>query len=175
MKTRRIAVYNLHVPLDNYSKYSTSKTLADVLGIKVEKKFAPYFGSMCGVIGTIDLDKTSKVKKRFEKVLGHKSMLYKYGTDKINKHKVTIVAGGGNNLEILQEIPKDCNLHITGITKKNSYSQKSYDYAKKRKLNILGGTHYSTEKFACISMVEYFKKQGLPCKFISGKPVMEDI
>ena len=42
-------------------------------------------------------------------------------------------------------------------------------------INVLGGTHYSTEKFACISMVDYFKKIGLSSNFIEDKPVMKDM
>ena len=50
-KERRISIYNLHVPLDNYGEYGTSKTLADALGIEIETPFAMYFGALCGVIG----------------------------------------------------------------------------------------------------------------------------
>jgi len=174
-KERRISMYNLHVPLDNFGKYSTTNTLAKELGIKVETQFAPYFGGVCGVIGTIDVDEVKKIKTRFEKSMGHKIKLYKYGDEHIKDKKVALVAGGGNDLETLKLIPKSCNLFITGITAKNAHSKKSHDYLEERKINLLGGTHYSTEKFACIAMVEYFKKQGLPSEFIEGKPIMEDI
>lgn len=50
-KDRKICIYNLHVPLDNFGKYSTSVTLAEALGIKPEKSFAPYCGGMAGVFG----------------------------------------------------------------------------------------------------------------------------
>lgn len=175
MKDRRISVYCIHVPLDNFGKYSTTNTLCKELGIKVEKQFVPYFGGLCGVIGTIDVDNIKDIKKRFDKVLGHKTKLYNYGTERLKEHKVAVVAGGGNDLETLKEIPKNCNLFITGITAKNTYSKAAHDYLEEKKINLLGGTHYSTEKFACIAMVEYFKKQGLPCEFIPGKPIMEDI
>lgn len=174
-KERRISVYCLHVPLDNFGRYSTTNTLAKELGVKVETQFAPYFGARCGVIGTVDTENIAEIKKRFEKAIGHKVKFYKYGAEKIKNKKIALVAGGGNNLDILQGIPKNCNLFITGITVKNGHSQKSHDYLKEKKINLLGGTHYSTEKFACISLVEYFKKQGLPCEFIEGKPVMEDL
>jgi putative NIF3 family GTP cyclohydrolase 1 type 2 len=36
-KQNRISIYILHVPLDNFSEYSTSKTLADALNIEFEK------------------------------------------------------------------------------------------------------------------------------------------
>ncbi len=174
-KERRISVYNLHVPLDNFGRYSTTNTLAKELGVKVETQFAPYFGARCGVIGTIDTDKVSDIIKRFEKAVGHKIKFYKYGLEKIKDKRIALVAGGGNNLDILETIPKGINLYVTGITVKNDHSQKAHEYLKKKKINLLGGTHYSTEKFACIAMVEYFKKQGLPSEFIEGKPVLEDI
>lgn len=172
LKKRRISVYNLHVPLDNFGEYSTSNTLARALGIKVKTQFAPYFGALCGVIGTVDTDKVSDMKKRFEKAVGHKVKLYKYGSDIINNKRV---AGGGNDLDILETIPKGINLFITGVSIKNDYAKKSHDYLRKKKINLLGGTHYSTEKFACIAMVDYFKKLGLPCEFIEGKPGLEDM
>lgn len=174
-KERRISVYCLHVPLDNFGRYSTTNTLARELGVKVETQFAPYFGARCGVIGTVDTDKVSDIIKRFEKAVGHKVKLYKYGADKIKDKRVALIAGGGMDLEILETIPKGINLYVTGITKKNDYSKRSHEYLKEKKINLLGGTHYSTEKFACIAMVDYFKKQGLKAEFISNKPGMKDI
>lgn len=175
MKERRISVYNLHVPLDNFGRYSTTNTLARELGVKVETQFAPYFGARCGVIGTIDIDSVKKLEKVYEKAVGHKVKLYKYGLDKIKDKRIALVAGGGNDLDILETIPKGINIYVTGITAKSDYSKKSHEYLKEKKINLLGGTHYSTEKFACIAMVDYFKKQGLLCEFIPGKPVMEDL
>jgi hypothetical protein len=39
----------------------------------------------------------------------------------------------------------------------------------------MGGTHYTTEKPACLAMCDYFQKLGLPAEFIEGEPVMEDL
>ena len=64
---------------------------------------------------------------------------------------------------------------MTGITAKNDHSRKAHEFAEKNNLNLLGGTHYSTEIFACIAMIDYFKKLGLSSEFISYKPVMEDM
>ena len=36
-------------------------------------------------------------------------------------------------------------------------------------------THYSTEKFACIALCDYFEELGLNCEFIEDNPVLEDI
>jgi putative NIF3 family GTP cyclohydrolase 1 type 2 len=47
--------------------------------------------------------------------------------------------------------------------------------AKENKINLLGATHYSTEKFACMAIVEYFAELGIEAEFIEGTPCMEDL
>lgn len=174
-KDRRISIYNLHVPLDNFGKYSTSVTLAKELGIKPEKSFAPYFGALAGVFGKIDAVTVQGLRKRFEKAVGHKVSLYNYGNNKIKEGTVAVVAGGGLDESIEEIAQNNVNILITGITVKNEHSKKAHEFAEKHRINILGGTHYSTEKFACISMVDYFEKVGLPSEFVEDKPVMEDM
>jgi putative NIF3 family GTP cyclohydrolase 1 type 2 len=174
-RERRISIYNLHVPLDNFGEYSTGASLAKTLGFKVEKPFARYYGGKDGVICLTNLKNVQEVKKKLEAVLGHKASLYKYGTNKIKDGKIAIITGGGNNVEHLKEVASEAvNTFITGITVINEYSKKAHDYAQKHRINIFGGTHYSTEKFACIAICEYFKKIGLPSKFIEDKPVLRD-
>lgn len=137
-KDRRISIYNLHVPLDNYWKYSTSKTLADALKIKPKEPFYSYFGGYAGVFGKTNIESVKELKKRFNEVIGHKVSLYNYGDDKIKNKKVAIVAGGGNDLDVLEEITrKGVNTFITGITAKNDHSKKAHDFAKKIKLIFL--------------------------------------
>lgn len=175
-RERKIAIYNLHVPLDNFGKYSTSVSLANALKIKVDKPFGGYFGALCGVFGKTSDKNISDLKNRFENNLGHKSKLYEYGDDKIIGQKVAIVAGGGNDTEFLKEIAKeDAKVLITGITAKNNHSAEAHKFAEDNRINILGGTHYSTEKFACVAMCDYFSKLGLPSEFIEDEPVLEDL
>ncbi len=80
---RRISIYNLHTPLDNFSRYSTSVTLARALDIKIEKKFAHYNGGSCGVFGRVKIPTAQRLKERIESVIGHKASLYQYGDEKI--------------------------------------------------------------------------------------------
>jgi putative NIF3 family GTP cyclohydrolase 1 type 2 len=175
-KDRRISIYNLHVPLDNFGEHSTSVTLARALGIKPEKTFAPYFGAICGVFGKIDLATIQDLERRFEEIVEHKVSLYNYGDNEIKNGIVAVIAGGGNDPDMLEDVAKaEVNTFVTGITIKNDHSKKAHDFAEKNRMNILGGTHYSTEKFACLSMVDYFQKFGLPSEFIKDKPVMEDM
>lgn len=176
LKERHVAIYNLHVPLDNYGEYSTSVTLARVLGIKIEKAFAPYYGAMAGVIGRIDLVNIDDLRQKFETVIGHQVGFYPYGDKIIKNNLMAIVAGGGNEINILEEVIKEgVNTFVTGITVKNTYSQAIHKFAEKQQINILGGTHYSTEKFACLAMVDYFKKLGLSAEYVVDEPMVEDV
>ena len=175
-KDRKISIYNLHVPLDNFGEYSTSVSLTKALGLKIEKPFAPYFGVLCGVIGKTNITNVQELRKKFEDIVEHKVSLYNYGDNEIKDKKIAIIAGGGNKIDFLENIAKlNINTFITGVSIKNDHSKKAHDFAKKHKINVLGGTHYSSEKFACISMVNYFKKLGLESEFIEDKPLMEDI
>ena len=175
-KERRISIYNLHVPLDNFGEYSTTVSLAKALGIKPETPFAPYFGAMSGVFGKTDIATVQELKEKFEAVVGHQVSLYPYGEGEIDDGTVALVAGGGNDVNSLREIADaGVNVFVTGIAVKNDHSKEAHEFAEKHKISILGGTHYSTEKFACMAMVDYFEKIGLPSEFVEGKPVMEDM
>ena len=174
-KDRRISIYNLHVPLDNFGEYSTSVTLAKALGIKPEKSFAPYFGALAGVFGKTDSTTIQDLRKRFQEAVEHEVSLYNYGDNEIKNRTVAVVAGSGLDETIEEIAQNNVNILITGISVKNDHSKKAHEFAEKHRINILGGTHYSTERFACISMVDYFKKIGLPSEFIEDKPVMEDM
>jgi putative NIF3 family GTP cyclohydrolase 1 type 2 len=175
-RERMISIYNLHVPLDNYGEYSTSSTLAKVLGLTALKPFLEYYGSLAAVFGKTQYSTVQEMKEKFTAVLGHRTSLYQYGTDEIKNGIVSVAAGGGNLVQVHEEMAREgANLLITGVTIKNSYTQKTHDYAREKKINILGGTHYSTEKPACQAMCDYFMKLGLPSEFIEGTPGLEDL
>ena len=175
-RERRISIYNLHVPLDNYGKYSTSSTLAKVLGLTTLRPFLEYYGGLAAVFGKTQYSTVQEMKDKFTAVLGHRASLYQYGTDEIKNGIVAVAAGGGNLVQVHEEIAHEgVNLLVTGITIRNSYTQKTHDYAREKGINILGGTHYTTEKPACQAMCDYFKKLGLPSEFIEGTPGLEDL
>lgn len=175
-KKKEIAIYNLHVPLDNYGKYSTSVTLAESVEIIPEKPFAPYFGAFAGIFGETKCLDVEDLKNKFQQAVGHTVSLYEYGDKEIRNKRVALVAGGGNNVDVLEEVYKEgVNTFITGITIENSHSQAAHQFAKEYKINILGGTHYSTEKFSCMAMCDYFTSLGLSAEYIEDNPIMEDL
>ncbi len=172
----KISIFNFHVPLDNFGPYSTSASLARALGVEIGKPFAPYLGGLCGVFCKTDSVFVNDLKNKFEMAAGHRVGFYQYGSDEISNGIVAVVAGGGNSVDALQEMADDgVGTLLTGISVKNEISRAAHEFAQERKINLLGGTHYSTEKFACIAMVDYFKNLGLPAEFIADIPVMEDM
>ena len=47
--------------------------------------------------------------------------------------------------------------------------------ARDHGVNVIGATHYSTEKFACMAMTGYFAKAGVPAEFLEGTWYLEDL
>jgi len=176
LKERRISLFNFHYPLDNFGKYSTSKTLADALGVIVEKAFAECGGAMCGLIGTTICKDIHELNARYSQVVGHVTKLYQYGSDEIANSRVGICAGGGNDADVVSELlENNINVLISGLSVNNSHSAESHRLEKENGINLIGGTHYSSEKFACITICEYFEKLGLMSEFVPDLPCFEDL
>ena len=176
LKDNQISLFCLHHPLDNYSEYSTSKTLADALDIDIIRPFVEFSGAVCGVIGNSKYKTVNKLQKKYSEVVGHETKLYQYGQNEILDNKVAVVAGGGNAEFVVHElIENKIKLLITGLTLKNDISAGTHELEKNNQINIIGGTHYSSEKFACVAMCKYFEKLGLPAEFIEDEPCFEDM
>jgi putative NIF3 family GTP cyclohydrolase 1 type 2 len=175
-KSRRISVFAFHVPLDNYGKYSTSSTLAGALGIDIERPFSPYGGGLCGIFGRSNFKTAQELHIRYEEAVGHKTSLYQYGDVEISKGRVAVVAGGGNSVDVLQDlVGEGINTFVTGVSTNNEYSKSAHDFARENRINIFGGSHYSSEAFACKAMCQYFEALGLKSRFIADQPVLEDM
>jgi len=176
LREKNISIYILHHPLDNYGYYSTCKTLADKLKINIEKPGFLYFGAICGVIGTTDFKNINELHEFFSETLKHKTSLYQYGQENIQDEKIAVCPGGGNAPFVLNEmLNNNIRILITGVTLVNEYSEKSHKLEKENHINLLGGTHYSTEKFAPMEMCQYFNKLGLLTEFIEDEPNLYDL
>ena len=176
MRERNISVFNFHYPLDNFSEYSTSKTLADALGVTIKEQFAEVDGAVCGIIGTTACKDIHELNTKYSQVVGHQTKLYQYGSEKIVNNTVGICAGGGNDVDVVNElIAKGINVLITGLSTDNKYSSEAHKLEREHSINLLGGTHYSSEKFACIEVCKYFNKLGLEAEFVSDIPCLDDL
>ncbi|HLE05879.1 MAG TPA: Nif3-like dinuclear metal center hexameric protein [Candidatus Nanoarchaeia archaeon] len=175
LKAKNISIYTLHVPLDDYGMYSTGVSLAQALGLRPVDKFGLYYGAYAGVIANSVFRSVKELVNKVQLVLGHDVKSYNYGSDDINNERVAIVAGGGLSETINELVKLKVKVLVTGISVLNNFSREAHNLARENKMSIIGGTHYSTEKFACISMCAYFKKLKLHSEFISDDPCMNDL
>ncbi|MCL2764742.1 MAG: Nif3-like dinuclear metal center hexameric protein [Treponema sp.] len=176
LREKYISIYCIHSPLDNFSEYSTSKTLADALDIEMVKPFIDYRGGVCGIIGKTKYETVNELQLKYSEAVGHDTKLYQYGGKKILDNKVAVCAGGGNDIFVINEvIENNINTLITGVTLKSDYSVATHEFEQEKQINVIGGTHYSSEKFACIAMCKYFSKLGLSAEFIEDEPCLKDM
>ena len=176
LKERNISVFILHHPLDDFGKYSTCGTLAKELKVDVITPAFLYMGAYCGVIGTTNCKTLTELQHLYSQAVGHRTSVYNYGNEHIEGERVAVCPGGGNAMFVVDELMShNIKILITGVTLVNDYSQKTHEFEKQHKINVLGGTHYSSEKFAPMSMCEYFNDLGLPSEFICDEPDLFDL
>ena len=176
LKAKEISIYTLHVPLDKNGEYSTTVNWAKKLEIDIEGDFYNYRGVKVGIYGRTDAITPEELNLKLTNTVGHNTKLWKYGPDLIEKQRVALIAGGGNEIDIIQEVMElGINTYATGVVALNDYSKNTHKFEKENRINLIGGTHYSTEKFACIALCEYFENLGLSCEFIEDQPCMADL
>lgn len=113
------------------------------------------------------------MKKHIDNSLKYDTSLFAYGDDMVQN--VGIVTGGGDFSEAIKVCRKlDINVYITGCTGKcqNPFSKKQsqefHKMAKKLKVNVLGCSHYLTEKWAMEMSVPFFNRL-VPTEFIEDE------
>ena len=179
LKKRRISFYVMHIPLDKNGVYSTSMNLARALQLQIESEFCEYLGCKVGVICRTDFTKVTDFALHVKKVVGHDIKVRQYGVEMIEKQRIAIAAGGGCFDFIARELSElGVNTYLTGITKSITSFEPCMGFhriVRESKINVVGATHYSTEKYACIAMEDYFAGLGIESEFIEGAPRMEDL
>ena len=176
---RHISLYTLHTPLDKNGTYSTSVNLAKAVHADMVGEFYQNHGCNVGAYCITNHETVHELKQSLESAIGHEAKLYLYGDEEIKRGTAAFVAGGGNDVKVYEILAeKGLNTFVTGVAADNTgYSPavEAHEAAKAYGINIISGTHYSTEKFACIKMVKYFKKIGLPCEFVEDTPDFLDM
>jgi putative NIF3 family GTP cyclohydrolase 1 type 2 len=179
LKEQRVSFYVLHIPLDKNGDYSTSVNLAKELQLEITSQFCEYLGCKVGVICETDFTKLTDFASHVENVMGHEIKIRQYGNEIIERNTIAIAAGGGCIDFVAQELAAlGINTFLTGCTRPIPSFEPNMEFhriAKENKINLIGATHYSTEKFACMAMVKYFTGLGVEAEFIEGTPCMEDL
>jgi len=94
--------------------------------------------------------------------------------------KIAVVAGGGDLPDILQQIYHfECDTYITGTVEHRwavpfiqEGNKQFHELNKKLNINLIGGTHYGTERPAMIKLIKYINNLGLDCKYIEDNTLL---
>jgi putative NIF3 family GTP cyclohydrolase 1 type 2 len=179
MREQRVALYVMHAPLDYNGPYSTSVSLAKALGLAVVGEFCEYLGCQVGVLCEATFAQVADFAGHVERVVGHQVKLWPYGDATVAGGRVALAAGGGCMGFIAEELTGlGVNTYLTGVTRPTPGFEPSMAFhrlAREGRVNVLGATHYSTEKYACLAMVDYFGDVGLDAEFVAGTPCLADL
>lgn len=182
MEGMGLSIYSLHTPMDrnrNDKIVSTAYAFAKILKLKVEHEFASEGENnpqlLLGLIGSVQESKIKPLVKRLNSILDYNVKIRKV-TDEVGK--VAIVTGGGFIPEIIQEAKnRGVTTFITGVITPNSsdYDKKTYakkfSAIKKIDINIIGCSHYLTEKWTMQFSIPYFS-QICKSEFIEDKEAL---
>jgi len=179
LKERRISFYVMHFPLDSNGIYSTSVNLAKALKLDITSEFCEYLGCKLGVICETGFTKLEDFALYIENIIGHAVKVRQYGDEIIQRKTVAVAAGGGCVDFVAKELAAlGINTFLTGCTRPIPSFEPNLEFhriAEQNGINLVGATHYSTEKFACTAMVKYFAGLSIEAEFVEGAPCMEDL
>ncbi|MBN2307383.1 MAG: Nif3-like dinuclear metal center hexameric protein [Candidatus Hydrogenedentes bacterium] len=170
LDARHIAVYAIHAPLDVGRGISVSKSLAQRIGLSHAKPFFPACGGHLGILGRMEADSLGGVGAAVGHVLSLDSVdLFDNGG---RLGLTAVVAGGGDQMEILKAaIEAGCTTYVTGTAvhrwaRAQKGNEEFRQAARDARVNLIGGTHYNTEKWAVRDVATFLTQNGVPACFL---------
>ncbi|MBI9015542.1 MAG: Nif3-like dinuclear metal center hexameric protein [Clostridiales bacterium] len=173
-----ISIYVAHAGLDTHEIYGTSKTLAEILGVQIENYFFDYFGKPTALIGNVKNDNFDQFIEETRNTIKREKLTVEKYHNKISK--IAVIAGGGDEAEILRaayELGADT---LIGGTIENTWkapfvqeaNKEFHKLNKELKLNLIGGSHYATERPAMIKLVQYIDSLGVKCSYMEDEKLL---
>ena len=177
LRKNHISVFNYHIPLDRVSPWSPGTNLAKALGLTPYEEFYEQNLVRMGLLCHSPYQTLSQLTEAAQKAFGHGVKAYAYGGEDLKDGKVAIMGGGASNPNIYAELrEKGINVFLTGMTSPNiPWAARNHEEARKNAVTLVGGTHYSTEKYAVMEMVKFFENLGLESEFLPETPNMEEL
>jgi dinuclear metal center YbgI/SA1388 family protein len=159
---RNLAVYAVHLPLDQHPELGNNAALASLLGIENIEPFGVYHGRKIGYKGTFaDPLTVEEAVKRIGFMDRPPNVVLPFGPKK--SHTCAVISGGAS-YEAFQAIDEGIDLYITG-----EVSHTIYHHALEGRLNLIGGGHYSTEVWGVRKVMERLAVDtGLEAEFIDA-------
>lgn len=175
LKKQGVSVYSCHAPMDCHDEVGTNASIVQAFDVQVERCFAEYGNGFAGRIGSVVPTKLEKLVDKGKEIFGvNRVEIGGARPDVITK--VAIVAGGGDEVELLEEAEASgAQAFITGewytrTTPPDEDSKKwaeenrrvCKEYVETSKMALLGFSHAASEFLVMkTQMADYFKRKGL--------------
>jgi putative NIF3 family GTP cyclohydrolase 1 type 2 len=178
LRNNGVSLYVAHAPLDTHPTYGTSLALAELCGVEPQQRFYDYFGAPVALFGRIDRTDfesfAESVRTRLERpcLTLHRHRPY--------VERLAVVAGGGDLPDLLQMAnDHGCDTLLTGTVENRfavpvlqKLNREFHELNGKLELNLIGGTHFGTERPAMIRAVEIFEPYGVPCEYCEDEELL---
>jgi putative NIF3 family GTP cyclohydrolase 1 type 2 len=175
---RGISIYTAHAPLDTHPQLGTSFALAKLLEVSVESYFYDYFGAPTAICGHISRIAVKAFSDSVQSKLSRPTItLVEY---RPFVQKLAVVAGGGDLPDLLQmAFDLGCDTLLTGTIENRwqvpiiqDANRDFHRLNKKLKLNLIGGTHFGTERPAMIEATKLFGTLGLKSEYLEDEDLL---
>jgi dinuclear metal center YbgI/SA1388 family protein len=163
LRQNGISLYGAHSALDCAPGISNGDGIAEATGVKVRERFLPYHGGMAGVIGTTT-GTFQEFVDRLRSALGTHVEAHENGA----RFGVVAIASGGAPLTnfVQDAAARGADTYVTG-----EISMYTRMYAKERKINLVAGSHYSTETFGVRALAQLVEARfGIAWTFVPESP-----
>jgi dinuclear metal center YbgI/SA1388 family protein len=142
-----LALYAVHLPLDQNPWLGNNAALAELLGLKEQEPFGLYHGRKIGYKGVLDPPLGIEEAAKRIGFMGRPPLgVFPFGRD---LNRTCAVISGGASREALQAIEEGADLYITGEASHSVYLE-----AQEAGLNMVAGGHYSTEVWGVRRVME---------------------
>jgi dinuclear metal center YbgI/SA1388 family protein len=143
-----MALYAVHLPLDQHPVLGNNAGLAELLGLENLEPFGLYHGRKIGYKGTLPEalgieDAAKRIAFMDRSPLG----IYPFGKE---KNRTCAVISGGAADDAVQALEEGLDLFVTG-----EMSHQVYHQCLEGHLNMIAGGHYSTEVWGVRRVMEY--------------------
>ncbi len=172
------SIYVAHAPLDTHPVYGTAVALAAEVGIRPLEHFYDYFGRPTAVVGEVGGREVQDFAEHIRKCLLRPKISVAQHTPRVRR--VAVVAGGGDLPDVLQEAyDLGADTLLLG-TLENRWAVPGVQEAheqflrlnEKLKLNLVGGSHFGTERPAMIKVARLFERLGVPCEYCEDEELL---
>jgi dinuclear metal center YbgI/SA1388 family protein len=147
-----LALYAVHLPLDQHPSLGNNAALAELLGIESPEPFGTYHDQKIGYKGT--LSKPLTIEEAVKRItFKDRPPLGVYPFGKRESRNGAVISGGAAD-EALQALDEGIDLYVTG-----EMSHQVYHQALEGRLNLIAGGHYSTEVWGVRRVMEHCASQ----------------